>query len=49
MATPLCESVCVYYGKCTNQSIGRLCLGYGAFPDDDEEDEFEQKLERATY
>lgn len=49
MATPLCEHACAYYGRCLNQSPGRICLGYLPFISEEEEDEFEQQLERATY
>lgn len=45
----ICENNCNHYGRCLHQRIGGVCVGWEPYPDDDDEDPVEKKLERAMY
>lgn len=47
--TQICENNCNHYGRCLHQRIGGVCVGWEPYPDDDDEDPVEKKLERAMY
>lgn len=46
----ICESRCYHFDSCCNRNLHGVCIGYAPYPEsEDDEDEVEQRLERATY